>query len=315
MTVSTGIPGVNTAALNAISDPNTRDVLQSLIDGWNVRNGNTSNQASAFITQDDLNTLAAGSTSFNTTLKQLVSSAVGSAVETNFLDPGAISKAMADLHQQVFESFLFKTMEARVDLIDKPGGIFERVGATELTLKNEIQQRIDGDIGLSTSLSAMGTRIGNAEAAISTETTQRVNSDSALQTTINTQYSSVQNSLSLVQNQINTNANNVSSLTSTLNTVQASLNSLSAVVQEEKTARVNADNTLYAQWTVKLDVNGYVSGFGMANNGQTASVIFRTDNFSIVSPNGNRSALIMQSNCINVYDENGTPRVRIGRLS
>ena len=72
-------------------------------------------------------------------------------------------------------------------------------------------------------------------------------------------------------------------------------NPLSAAVQQETIARINADNSLYAQWTVKLDINGYVSGFGLASTAPggvgspavpTSSFIVRADSFAVASPSG-----------------------------
>lgn len=65
---------------------------------------------------------------------------------------------------------------------------------------------------------------------------------------------------------------------------------LVAAVQTEATTRANADGSLFAQYTVKLDVNGYVSGFGLASTSTGAapfsSFIVRADSFSIASPSG-----------------------------
>ncbi len=41
---------------------------------------------------------------------------------------------------------------------------------------------------------------------------------------------------------------------------------------------------LYAQYTVRLDVNGYVSGFGMANDGTTSQFLVHADTFAVGKP-------------------------------
>lgn len=299
-----GVPGIPLGALDAITDENTRQVLRSIVDGWHVRNGSSGSGDAAFVTRAEVDGLAA------LKAKEAVQNMGGLR-----LDPGDISRALSDLHTQVFQSQLFQALEARVDLIDKPGGIFDRIGANELALVNEIQQRITGDTGLSTMITAMGTRIGNAETAISSETQQRVNSDNALQNTISTQYASVNNNLSLQQAAITTNANNVAAMTRTLNQIQASVGDLSAAIAQESEVRANADGDLFAQWTLRVDVNGRVSGFGLASTDTISDFIVRADRFSIVSPTGNFAALIMTNNTINVFDENGALRVKIGRLS
>jgi len=299
-----GIPGVPLGALDAIGDENTRQVLRAIVDGWHVRNGSAGSGDRAFVTRAEAAGLAARQT------QQALENFGGVRI-----DPGEISRLMNDLHTQVFESRLFRALGERVDLIDKPGGIFERLGTAETVLTSEIQQRIQGDTALSTSINAMGTRIGTAEAALLTETQQRVNADNAIQQTISTQYASVNNSLSLQQQAITTNANAVAALTTLSNQIQASVGTLSSAIANEAEVRANADGDLYAQWTLRVDVQGRVSGFGLASDQNVSDFIVRADRFSIVSPTGNYAALIMTNNTINVFDENGVLRVKLGRLS
>lgn len=302
--VNKGVPGIPLGALDAISDENTRQVLRAIVDGWHVRNGSSGSGNSAFVTRAEVDKLTANAT--QTAVRNLGGLR---------LDPGEISRALNDLHTQVFESRLFHDLEARVDLIDKPGGIFDRLGATELSLVSETQQRITGDTGLSTRIEAMGTRVGTAEAAIQTETTQRVNADNAIQLTVSTQYASVNQNMALQQQSINTTANNVAAITTTLNQIQAQVGQNTAAIAQESEVRANADGDLYAQWTLRVDVNGRVSGFGLASTDTVSDFIVRADRFSIVSPTGNFAALIMTNNTINVFDENGVLRVKLGRLS
>jgi len=303
--VNAGIPGIPLGALDAITDENTRQVLQAVVDGLNVRNGFSGSKDNRFITASELDRL--------TTSGSLNLPAANYQAGTA-LDPGEISRALSDLHTQVFESKLFHDLEARVDLIDKPGGIFDRLEAAELVLIQETNQRIQGDTALSARLDVMGTRVGTAEAAISTETTQRVNADNAIQQTITTQYSSVNNNLALLQSQQTTTANNVAAMTTTMTQIQAQVGTNAAAIAQEQQVRAAADGTLYAQWTLRVDVAGRVSGFGLASSPTVSDFIVRADRFSIVSPTGNYAALIMTNNTINVFDENGTLRVKIGRL-
>lgn len=64
----------------------------------------------------------------------------------------------------------------------------------------------------------------------------------------------------------------------------------SAAIAQEASVRATADGTLFAQYTVKVDTNGYVSGFGLANtvNNATPTSDFavRADRFYIASPSG-----------------------------
>lgn len=65
--------------------------------------------------------------------------------------------------------------------------------------------------------------------------------------------------------------------------------SLYSAIQTEATTRASQTGDLYAQYTVKLDVNGKVSGFGLASTGPLGpGSLFeiRADKFAIVAPSG-----------------------------
>lgn len=277
-----GVPGIPLAAVDSIKDENTRIAMRAIVDGLHVRNGHSGNKDMAFITKAELKKLTGVQSSDN---KKMIAAQVQDYFnQGGAISPSAISGIITDLQAQIMESKLFKDLGARIDLIDRPGGIFERISANELALRNETTQRIDGETGISTQITAMGTRIGDAEAAIKTETTQRVNADNALQTTISTQYAAVNSSLALQQQQITTNANSVSALSSSVTTLQSSVNGMSSSIQQEATTRANADKDLYAQYTLKVDVGGRISGFGLASTSTASQFIIRADRFSVASP-------------------------------
>lgn len=84
-------------------------------------------------------------------------------------------------------------------------------------------------------------------------------------------------------------AGSATSASSTLTNITAVVaGAASAAVSTESTARITDDNKLFAQYTVKVDVNGYVSGFGLAstlkNGTPYSNFIIRADNFAIASP-------------------------------
>jgi len=125
---------------------------------------------------------------------------------------------------------------------------------------------LNGAITETQLFSALNTRInlidgavgvaGSVNARIASETSARTTADSALATSITT-------------------------LTSTVN-------ANTAAIQTEATTRATADNSLYAQYTVKIDLNGYISGFGLASTLSNATpfseFLVRADRFSIGSP-------------------------------
>lgn len=74
-------------------------------------------------------------------------------------------------------------------------------------------------------------------------------------------------------------------------------------IQTEATARASVDGDLLAQYTVKIDINGYVAGFGLAstaNNSTPFSEFYvRADRFAVGSPGATRTVpFIVQSGVV-----------------
>lgn len=130
-------------------------------------------------------------------------------------------------------------------------------------------------------------------AAIQQEATTRATQDSSLATQITTLSSTVTGNYNTLNAAIQTEqtarANADTAFSSSISTLQASVNSNTVAIQNEQSVRAAADNGLYAQYTVKIDNNGHVSGFGLAstssNAGPTSAFIVRADRFAIAGPN------------------------------
>lgn len=139
------------------------------------------------------------------------------------------------------------------------------------------------------SLSSLSSRIGSAESAITSEQTTRANADNALSTKIDTQMASVSGTVSAIQQHLTNTADRVSAVANAVTSLNTTLGGVSTALQTEATARQTADNDMYAKYTVKIDQNGYVSGYGLmstANNSTPMSeFIVRADRFAIGSPN------------------------------
>ncbi|WP_027178768.1 phage tail tip fiber protein [Maridesulfovibrio bastinii] len=66
--------------------------------------------------------------------------------------------------------------------------------------------------------------------------------------------------------------------------VQANVDDNTAAIQTEATARADADGALAAEYYIKTDVNGYIAGFGVANDGATSEAVFLVDKFAVITP-------------------------------
>jgi hypothetical protein len=80
------------------------------------------------------------------------------------------------------------------------------------------------------------------------------------------------------------------SLASQITTVSAATSTNSAAIQTEITTRASETGNLFAKYTVKVDLNGYVSGFGLASTANNATPFsefaIRADRFYVASPSG-----------------------------
>ncbi len=98
------------------------------------------------------------------------------------------------------------------------------------------------------------TRIAATQASVTSEATARANADTSL-------------------------ANSITSVSSTVNGHTTTI-----------AAQATSINGLNAQYTVKIDSNGYITGFGLASTtttaGPTSSFLVRADSFAIASPAG-----------------------------
>ena len=154
------------------------------------------------------------------------------------------------------------------------------------TLNNTINDPVTGlnTRASSTALSSLSGRVTSAEGTI----TAQGNSITALQSTVNNPTTGVvatANAVSLLNTEIFPNG---TAQASYIDQVNAAVGTNTAAIQAEAIARANADGTLFGQYTVKVDLNGYVSGFGLASTLNNATPFseftVRADRFAIASP-------------------------------
>ncbi|PZU63770.1 hypothetical protein [Sphingobium sp.] len=106
---------------------------------------------------------------------------------------------------------------------------------------------------------------------------------------------------------------------STLTTQYASLSSTVATqgvtISNQATAITTLNGnvaTLFGSWGIEIDVNGYVSGVKLNNNGQRSDLAVRADKFSIIPPSGTGERFEYSNNNIRIYHPNGNLAVRLG---
>ena len=167
-------------------------------------------------------------------------------------------------------------------------------------LYSERQARVTADGVTVSNLNALRAQVGVTEAGALTtglildEKNVRASNDAAIVSAVNTALARItgvstsirQSGENLIANWTQAQATKWSQiesevLTSGGQTIRA------ALLQESRT-RANADGSLGAQWTLKTDINGYISGFGFASTANnatpTSEFIIRADKFAVVMP-------------------------------
>ena len=177
------------------------------------------------------------------------------------------------------------------------------------SIQAEITARASADTALSSSISSLSSQLNNplsglpaTRALLLSDYYTKTGTDSAISsasTTLTTAYqaadtATLNSAKTYVQSYSYSKSEADGAIATQISTLSATVNSnnssLTAAIQTESTARANADNSLFAQYTVKTDLAGRVSGFGLASESNTAgsstsAFAIIADRFSISAPN------------------------------
>ena len=171
---------------------------------------------------------------------------------------------------------------------------------TRADLVTETSARTTADTANATSISTLSAQVNNAttglpqtRADLVTETTARTTADTALTTSVSTLSAQVNNATTglpqtradlVTETTARTTADTANALS--VSTLSTTVNGYSAAISTQ----TSSINGLNAKITVKIDVNGYVSGYGLASETNTvtgaalSSFAIRADTFSIGAP-------------------------------
>jgi hypothetical protein len=145
-------------------------------------------------------------------------------------------------------------------------------------------------------INSLTTRVTTAEGNISSQAT----SITSLQSSVSSNTSAISNESTTRANADSANANNISSLTTTVNGNTSTISSQQTSI-----------NGVLAKAGVTLDVNNYITGWSVNNNGSSGAFNIRADMFSIVAPGTGARTEFSNGNW-RVYDTAGVLRVRMG---
>ncbi|CAG9228909.1 phage tail protein [Burkholderia vietnamiensis] len=241
---------------------------------------------------------------------------------TPFLDVNAIADGVLKTSQ------LLPELQQRIDLVDAPsttlGSVNQRMqdviaqaqASSTASINTESLARQTAVDSLSQQITTLTSTVDGNTTAIYNEQTARSDAVSALSTRIDAVVSTAAGNTAAITDESNTRASADSALSTQLNALTVTVNSNTAAITSEQTARASGDsanassistltttvnghtstiqqqagsiNGLSSQYTVKIDNNGYVAGFGLAstsvNGVPTSEFAVRTDTFSVNLP-------------------------------
>jgi hypothetical protein len=157
-------------------------------------------------------------------------------------------------------------------------------------ITREQTARATADSALAQDILTLAAKVDGNTAAIVVESTARVDADGALASQITTLEAVVGDNTAAIQTEATARTTADSALASQITTLQATVGDNTAAIQTEATVRADETGSLFAKYTVKVDVNGYVSGFGLASTANNATPFsefaIRADRFYVASPSG-----------------------------
>ncbi|TXG77754.1 hypothetical protein E6Q11_02235 [Candidatus Dojkabacteria bacterium] len=113
-----------------------------------------------------------------------------------------------------------------------------------------------------------------------------------------------------------TNTSAIATLNSSVATLNSTVSTQGVTISSQQTAITTLNGnvtTLFGRASVKVDVNGRVTGWETNNNGTTGDFIIHADNFQIVKPGGG-SRTEFANGCWKIYD-GSTLRIKLGNLA
>lgn len=166
-------------------------------------------------------------------------------------------------------------------------------GINAAAITNESSVRATADLAEAAARVALGVTFGNnIAAAITAERVVRVTAEDALAvdiTNVSAAFAVADTAervfnAAAIETERLTLANADGAMATDINTLQVDLVDESAKIQTLQTVVGDVNSGLVAEYSVRLDVNGYVSGFGLLNTGTSSEFIVVADKFAIVEP-------------------------------
>ena len=161
-------------------------------------------------------------------------------------------------------------------------------GTNAAAIQVEQSTRTTADSAVASQVTVLASTTGTNAAAIQVEQSTRTTADSAVASQTSFLAAVTANSLAAIQAEQAVRTSENSASASSVTTLSATVGGHTSAIQQETTTRTSQTGDLFAQYSVKIDQNGYVSGFGLSSesvSGVTKSaMMIRADRFAVVNP-------------------------------
>lgn len=271
-------PIPNLPPISGIQDPQVRAYLTALTNAWQVRNGQVGTGEEKFLTLADL--------------KEGIAQATQPGRGGNLLTPGGgvtapgiIAGLIQSLSDEIQQSRLWKVLGERIGKIETPDWFRARFGA-EIT--NEEVKRVTATTVLAQQINTVSAEMGGNVAAVRNEI-ETVASEVEAKAQQTTQaITQLGNNQAIMQSQLTSVSNQAGATASQVSTLQVQVGTAYSSAQQALSLAANVDGKVTGTWSVKFDVNGYVTGAGLGLDGKggnySSQFIVRADRFAIGAP-------------------------------
>lgn len=160
--------------------------------------------------------------------------------------------------------------------------VFAQTADNAALILEEQLVRASEDKALSQRIDTVASEFDSSLSLVKSDIKTVTDANEAMATRVDTVASEFEENKATVQQQINTIASENESTANTVNTLQTTVGENTASIQEQK----QSIDGLSARASIKLDVNDYVGGIAIGNDGEVIDVVFRADQLSVVPPSG-----------------------------
>lgn len=285
---------------------NNKSAIETEVTSRTTADSALATQITTLATTVNANTAAISS---EQTARVTAIEALATTVDSLVADVGGNTAAITT--EQTARATADTALSSRIDLL------VADVGDNTAAIQAEATARADSDSALASQITMLAATVAtDIAAAVQVESTARADADSALASQITTLISGMGDNAAAIQAETTTRATADTALAAQITTLAAqTADDIAAAVQVETTARTDAVSAvatsvsnltttvngnsasistqqttldgLSAQYTVKLDTNGYISGFGLASTAAdtpSSEFVLRADKFKMFAP-------------------------------